>query len=62
MRVRDAIKLAEDDGWQLVRMRGSHRQYKHPTNPGLVRAYVRFPLAWKVLGKQYLLLATNPAR
>jgi SAM-dependent methyltransferase len=32
-----------------------------PTNPALVRAYVRFPPAWKVLGKQYLLLATNPA-
>lgn len=36
MRVRDAIKLVEDDGWQLVRTRGSHRQYKHPTKPGLV--------------------------
>jgi hypothetical protein len=32
-----------------------------PTSPPLVRAYVRFPPAWKVLGKQYLLLATNPA-
>jgi len=32
-----------------------------PTNPALVRAYVRFPPAWRVLGKQYLLLATNPA-
>jgi hypothetical protein len=31
-----------------------------PTNPALVRAYVRFPMAWKVLGKQYLLLATKP--
>ena len=36
MRVRDAIKLVEEDGWQLVRTRGSHRQYKHPTKPGLV--------------------------
>lgn len=36
MRVRDAIKLIEDDGWELVRTRGSHRQYKHPTKPGLV--------------------------
>jgi len=36
MRVRDAIKLIEDDGWQLVRTRGSHRQYKHPSKPGLV--------------------------
>jgi ubiquinone/menaquinone biosynthesis C-methylase UbiE len=31
-----------------------------PTNPALVRAYMRFPPAWKVLGKQYLLLASNP--
>jgi predicted RNA binding protein YcfA (HicA-like mRNA interferase family) len=36
MKVRDAIKLIEDDGWQLVRARGSHRQYKHPSKPGLV--------------------------
>ncbi len=36
MRVRDAIKLIEDDGWRLVRTRGSHRQYKHPSKPGLV--------------------------
>ena len=36
MRVRDAIRLVEEDGWQLLRTRGSHRQYKHPTKPGLV--------------------------
>jgi predicted RNA binding protein YcfA (HicA-like mRNA interferase family) len=36
MKVRDAIKLIEDDGWTLVRTRGSHRQYKHPSKPGLV--------------------------
>ena len=24
-----------------------------PTTPALVRAYLRFPLAWKILGKQY---------
>ncbi|MFW6174614.1 MAG: type II toxin-antitoxin system HicA family toxin [Chloroflexota bacterium] len=35
-KVRDAIRLVERDGWQLVRMRGSHRQYRHPTKPGLV--------------------------
>ena len=26
----------EDDGWYLIRMRGSHRHYRHPTKPGLV--------------------------
>jgi predicted RNA binding protein YcfA (HicA-like mRNA interferase family) len=36
MKVRDAIKLIEQDGWALVRQRGSHRQYQHPTKPGTV--------------------------
>jgi predicted RNA binding protein YcfA (HicA-like mRNA interferase family) len=36
MKVRDAIKLIEDDGWFHVRTRGSHRHFKHPTKPGLV--------------------------
>ena len=26
----------EDDGWELWRTRGSHRQYKHPQRPGKV--------------------------
>ncbi len=30
------IRLIEDDGWRLVRTRGSHRQYRHPTKPGRV--------------------------
>ena len=36
MKVREIIKLIETDGWYLDRTRGSHRQYKHPTKPGLV--------------------------
>jgi predicted RNA binding protein YcfA (HicA-like mRNA interferase family) len=36
MKVREAIHLIEDDGWSLVRTKGSHRQYKHPTKPGRV--------------------------
>ena len=36
VKVRDVIRLIEDDGWILSRTRGSHRQYKHPTKPGLV--------------------------
>jgi predicted RNA binding protein YcfA (HicA-like mRNA interferase family) len=36
MKVREAIELIEDDGWVLSRIRGSHRQYKHPHKPGLV--------------------------
>ena len=36
MKVRDAIRLIEQDGWYLVATRGSHRQYKHPRKPGRV--------------------------
>jgi predicted RNA binding protein YcfA (HicA-like mRNA interferase family) len=34
MKVRDAIKLIEADGWYLVVTKGNHRQYKHLTKPG----------------------------
>ncbi len=36
MKVREVIKLLEAGGWWLDRMRGSHRQYKHPTNPNTI--------------------------
>ena len=36
MKVRDLLDLLADDGWYLARTRGSHRQLKHPTKPGLV--------------------------
>jgi predicted RNA binding protein YcfA (HicA-like mRNA interferase family) len=36
MKVRETIRLIEDDGWYLVATRGSHRQYKHPSKPGRV--------------------------
>ena len=36
MKVRDVIKLIESDGWYVVAMRGSHRQYKHPKKQGRV--------------------------
>ena len=36
MKVRDAIKLMERDGWRLVKFRGSHLQYKRPTKKGRV--------------------------
>jgi predicted RNA binding protein YcfA (HicA-like mRNA interferase family) len=35
-KVRDAIHTIEQDGWRLIKTRGSHRQYKHPTKPGRV--------------------------
>ena len=36
MKVRDVLQLLDRDGWFLSRTRGSHRQYKHATKPGLV--------------------------
>ena len=36
VKVRDVIKMLEDDGWQLVRTRGSHRQFRHSSKPGTV--------------------------
>jgi predicted RNA binding protein YcfA (HicA-like mRNA interferase family) len=36
LKVRDAIKLVEGDGWYLDRTRGSHRQYKHASKRGVV--------------------------
>ncbi len=36
MKVREVVKLVEEDGWYLVAVRGSHRQYKHPAKPGRV--------------------------
>jgi len=36
MKVRDVLKLIETDGWYLARVRGSHRQFKHPIKTGLV--------------------------
>ena len=36
MKVRELIRLLEDDGWRLARTRGSHRQFKHPNKPGTV--------------------------
>ncbi|MCY4531383.1 MAG: type II toxin-antitoxin system HicA family toxin [Gammaproteobacteria bacterium] len=36
MKIRDIIRILENDGWQLVRTRGSHRQYKHALKSGVV--------------------------
>jgi len=33
VKIREAIRLIESDGWFLVRTRGSRRQYHHPTKP-----------------------------
>jgi predicted RNA binding protein YcfA (HicA-like mRNA interferase family) len=36
VKIRDAIKLIQSDGWYLDRTRGSHRQFKHRNKRGLV--------------------------
>ncbi len=36
MKVAKIIKILEDDGWFIVRIKGSHRQYKHAIKKGLV--------------------------
>lgn len=36
MKVKEVLKLIQQDGWALVATRGSHRQFKHPTKPGRV--------------------------
>ncbi len=36
MKVRDAIRLIEKDGWRLVRTKGSHRQFQHHAKAGTV--------------------------
>ncbi len=36
MKVKEIIKITEDDGWYLDRTKESHRQYKHIKKPGKV--------------------------
>jgi predicted RNA binding protein YcfA (HicA-like mRNA interferase family) len=36
MKVREILALLSRDGWRLVRIRGSHHHYRHPTKPGVV--------------------------
>ena len=36
MKIRDLIHLLEERGWELVRTKGSHRQYRHRDRPGVV--------------------------
>jgi predicted RNA binding protein YcfA (HicA-like mRNA interferase family) len=36
MKVRDIIRLVEQDGWYSAYTRGSHRNFLHPTKSGKV--------------------------
>jgi len=36
MKLREVMRLIEENGWAMVAMRASQRQYKHPRRPGRV--------------------------
>jgi len=36
LKVRELLKLLKNDGWEIDRTRGSHRQLVHPVKPGMV--------------------------
>lgn len=36
MKIREMIRLIEDDGWFIIRQKGSHREFKHPAKTGRV--------------------------
>jgi predicted RNA binding protein YcfA (HicA-like mRNA interferase family) len=36
VKVKEIIELLERNGWNQVRARGSHRQFRHPVKPGTV--------------------------
>ena len=35
-KVRDILRVIRDDGWVLLRSKGSHLQFAHPVKSGLV--------------------------
>jgi SAM-dependent methyltransferase len=52
-------------GFNLVAVHARFLPYtftgRLPSHPALVRAYLRMPLAWRLLGKQFLVIAERPA-
>jgi len=36
MKIHEVIEILEKEGWTQIRMKGSHRQFKHPYRRGLV--------------------------
>jgi predicted RNA binding protein YcfA (HicA-like mRNA interferase family) len=36
MKIREIIKIIENDGWFLKRTKGSHRQFRNPSKSGAV--------------------------
>lgn len=52
MKVRDVVRLIEEDGWYQVATKGSHRQFKHDSKPG--RVTIVFPLPSRISSKNPL--------
>jgi predicted RNA binding protein YcfA (HicA-like mRNA interferase family) len=42
VKVKEIIKLLQRNGWKQVRMKGSHRQFKHPEIIGRVTVSGKF--------------------
>lgn len=36
VKIQELLKQLAADGWVQVRQKGSHRQFHHPTKPGIV--------------------------
>lgn len=36
MKIKDVLELLKENGWFIVRTKGSHRQLKHPTILGVI--------------------------
>ena len=56
-KVSEVIRLLEADGWRLIRMKGSHRVFAHPSKPGTVtvagKPSVQLPEGtWRSIQKQ----------
>jgi len=41
MKVKDLIRMIQQDGWYLDRIKGSHQQYKHQHKKGTVTIAVK---------------------
>ena len=57
MTVRGVLKILRADDWFLVRQKGSHRQFHHPTKPGTVTVAGKpgktlHPKVWASIRKQ----------
>jgi predicted RNA binding protein YcfA (HicA-like mRNA interferase family) len=36
LKAREIVRRIEEDGWKMVRQKGSHMQFAHPVKPGIV--------------------------